>query len=823
MAYENKHTFKDGDILYAAQLNHINDQVEQNANHNHDNTYDAKGAAATATANANVYTNDIAAQLAAVIELKADGVHEHDASDITLGTLPIKHGGTGADNSIDARYAMNFIGKNPLSSSISGATVAHDTPNNWINIGAGYAYIGDNDQAIITDFPTDFGCFLQNFVYGNFVYQIVHPLTIKGTIYHRGGSKDQSWYGSWVAEAPADHNHNDQYYTESEIDTKLNKKSNIDHTHTLGENPLTTYIKNKDNKTATSKDDTPANWVQIGVGLGYLGQDDRNIITNFPIANYGCHIQNYVYNGTVYQTIYPQTKYGTIYHRAGGQTSGWYGTWNKITQKAPRLTDAQKQQLKKLIDDYWCMGQSLFHYTGAARRGCYAHNKVLTTIGYSHEKIAGCVYQFAGSSTTTAIKNTFDAYVNDKDNPITTYTIKSGDYYKYMLNCGLFCQMIWMGRPITDFITSSEGGCLVTANGSLYDSKKLLDYVNEGTKAPAYHALKAKPSKLTTNADNPIFNSVFVVDGVEWGYYFKFDLAKRAYGVKKSSGDYYIPYNGYYKYNGPDTDISVTDGSGTGYTSTKEATGKVKGYASTNQVLVNSQFILKVTSKIDAGTNIKLGTIKSYKPDNLTPITVHHGGGKRFYGYITSDGVIYVSCTTDLPADTHYVWVNGTYIPSVEVEPDITQVPLGFDGASSMAEELYALGCEVPYDEIDVGDLVFFRVADVSEDNRNPASKTNDDALMNRAYRNISHVGIVYDFDNEGFPIIADCTDYYAAPNCIGKTSLGNTSSTFSRVKAAHERNTVVMVARHPAAFGFSRNMPNPKKFSEYRGTKTTV
>ena len=102
------------------------------------------------------------------------------------------------------------------------------------------------------------------------------------------------------------------------------------------------------------------------------------------------------------------------------------------------------------------------------------------------------------------------------------------------------------------------------------------------------------------------------------------------------------------------------------------------------------------------------------------------------------------------------------------------------------------------------------------KDFRNKSEKSNDDALVNRLFRNISHVGIVYDFDS-GYPVIADCTDSYSNPNVIGRTSMAS-SSAFARTKASYERNNVVMVARHPAAFRRGGNIPD--KFTAYRGTK---
>lgn len=113
-----------------------------------------------------------------------------------------------------------------------------------------------------------------------------------------------------------------------------------------------------------------------------------------------------------------------------------------------QLTTLQKEQIKSLIDDY--LNNKIFVYDGSFRRESYAYAKSVSTLNGS---INGCMYK-----------------------------------KKYILNCGLFAQMIWMGRSIKDFTT-----------------------------------------KPTTN----------ITKEFDWGYYFDFIEAKRVYGVMKSSSVYY--------------------------------------------------------------------------------------------------------------------------------------------------------------------------------------------------------------------------------------------------------------------------------------------
>ena len=124
--------------------------------------------------------------------------------------------------------------------------------------------------------------------------------------------------------------------------------------------------------------------------------------------------------------------------------------YDKCALSYPSLMDEQKSTLKVLMDDYYAAADK-FVYDGTARRQCYA-------------------YTSSGKITTTSLINCRN-------------TNK-----KYYLNCGLFAQMIWLGRSIEDF----------------------------------------------KNTPTTIINKEF-----DWGYYFDFLLAQNAFGVKKKNGTYY--------------------------------------------------------------------------------------------------------------------------------------------------------------------------------------------------------------------------------------------------------------------------------------------
>ena len=265
----------------------------------------------------------------------------------------------------------------------------------------------------------------------------------------------------------------------------------------------------------------------------------------------------------------------------------------------PTLTSSQKSQLKTLMNSYLTKGTSndpFWVYDGSFRRESYAYPQTVSSLS---DSIDGCIY----------------------DN-------------KYILNCGLFAQMIWMGRSITDFDLSS-------------------------------------PTTQITKA-------------FDWGYYFDFTAAKKAYGAMKETGEYY--------------------------------------------------------------------TSNTYTND-----------------------------------------VNGTSFVT-------------FDNAAAMGQELYRRGYDIPYGQVDIGDLVFYRSRDISD--------SDTDALEQTSFKYITHVAVVYDVTEDG-PVVAESTNAFKA--AVGKAGLADSVTKFGNVRGADLENRVVMAARHPAAFGVSCNVPS--SFTKYRGT----
>ena len=138
---------------------------------------------------------------------------------------------------------------------------------------------------------------------------------------------------------------------------------------------------------------------------------------------------------------------------------------NKIIESAegnmiPSLTDNQKQQLINLMDSYF-EKRADFVYDGSIRRESYYYPNSLSSL--DNASINGCMYDG-----------------------------------KYIINCGVFAQLIWMGRSISDF-----------------------------TPTPTRNITKA----------------------FDWGYYWDFLPCQLAYGVKKDASTFYTA-NTYLKEDG---------------------------------------------------------------------------------------------------------------------------------------------------------------------------------------------------------------------------------------------------------------------------------
>ena len=130
-----------------------------------------------------------------------------------------------------------------------------------------------------------------------------------------------------------------------------------------------------------------------------------------------------------------------------------------------------------------------------------------------------------------------------------------------------------------------------------------------------------------------------------------------------------------------------------------------------------------------------------------------------------------------------------------------------FDNAAAMGMELFYKGYEIPYSQVDIGDLVFYRTENEVDGDT--------DNLEQTSFRNITHVAIVCDIDEDGIPVLLESSNAYTAG--IGKASLSPkaVTSTFSKIRGAHLTTRVCMAARHPLAWGKGNNVP--AEFTTYR------
>lgn len=157
---------------------------------------------------------------------------------------------------------------------------------------------------------------------------------------------------------------------------------------------------------------------------------------------------------------------------------------------------------------------------------------------------------------------------------------------------------------------------------------------------------------------------------------------------------------------------------------------------------------------------------------------------------------------------------NSYYDSSVSTSTQTQQQKFfSFQTAADMAWEMYMGGYEVQMKDVEVGDLIFFGTRSLSDGN--------DDLDESMRFRNITHVAMVTKVIPAGTEtssgVLRDkkinytestsmLTDSYAI------TELVYNSTYNSRLtRMAHYLTHVVMVARHPAAFGNTYSIPGDK------------
>lgn len=171
--------------------------------------------------------------------------------------------------------------------------------------------------------------------------------------------------------------------------------------------------------------------------------------------------------------------------------------------------------------------------------------------------------------------------------------------------------------------------------------------------------------------------------------------------------------------------------------------------------------------------------------------------------------------TTQSGTDVYYGWVQpnednyeGSYSYNSYYHPDSTKAGKqnfnGFCNANDMARELYEMGCEVPFSELDVGDIIFTLDNDLSD---------NSSMLNFHAWRNIYHVGMVYDvkqIDASSKEVyFIECTSYFDVDNRPIEKPFLSSSQMDLRFKAFKLTEDMAFCARMPIAFGYAANVPD--------------
>lgn len=176
---------------------------------------------------------------------------------------------------------------------------------------------------------------------------------------------------------------------------------------------------------------------------------------------------------------------------------------------------------------------------------------------------------------------------------------------------------------------------------------------------------------------------------------------------------------------------------------------------------------------------------------------------KRVYGMHIGDGANtkyngFVKPNTNSYNESYSY--TTTYTGATDDPSGMGQTYTNFMGASEMARELYAMGCEIPYSKLDVGDLVFFRTPSIA-DGKNDVSEW-------MSFRNINHVAIVSRIDASGNPVFAEAIEAFDS-SPIMLESIESVANKWQAPRCSALMRWAVMCARHPAAFGKGGNVPS--------------
>lgn len=150
----------------------------------------------------------------------------------------------------------------------------------------------------------------------------------------------------------------------------------------------------------------------------------------------------------------------------------------------------------------------------------------------------------------------------------------------------------------------------------------------------------------------------------------------------------------------------------------------------------------------------------------------------------------------------------GSYSYNSYYHPDSTRPKKqnfnGFVNANDMARELYEMGCEIPFSELEVGDIIF---------TLDPDMRDNSSMFNFVAWRNIYHVGMVYDvkqIDASSKEIYyIECTSYFDTETRPIEKPVLSSPQMDLRFKAFKLTEDMAFCARMPIVFGYQPNVPD--------------
>lgn len=150
----------------------------------------------------------------------------------------------------------------------------------------------------------------------------------------------------------------------------------------------------------------------------------------------------------------------------------------------------------------------------------------------------------------------------------------------------------------------------------------------------------------------------------------------------------------------------------------------------------------------------------------------------------------------------------GSYSYNSYYHPDSTRPKKqnfnGFVNANDMARELYEMGCEVPFAELEIGDIIF---------TLDPDMRDNSSMYNFVAWRNIYHVGMVYDvkqIDKSSKEVhYIECTSYFDTETRPIEKPVLSSPQMDLRFKAFKLTEDMAFCARMPIVFGYQPNVPD--------------